>query len=324
MSEPTAESLPTVDSSEALASLTSAQRESWRLTGEMPAAEPVATDADPDTAEDDEPTVEAKAPEDAAPAQDEPKTDPEPPKKIGNPRKDREARMFQAIEREKAATLRAEAAERKAAELEARYSGQPPPAAGNGQPQAPAPAAPTGEPQIEHFLDQPDPYAALAKATAKWELAEFKRELEAKQQHETVMTHRRKIFEAAVAKYPAVAERLADPAVANLPIPQFMWDAIDRSPASAEILNFLSERPDEGRRLAALDPVAALLELGQFSAARPSSVPSPASLPSAPAPPTMLGSRPAQPEDAVSSAVAAGDFRRYKDAANRRELAGKR
>lgn len=329
MPEPTTVTPAPVESSEALASLTSAQRGHWRLTGEFPtghadaptdtaeAAEADADDSQPDTTAataEPEPAQEAKAPE-----------TPEP-KKLGNPRKDREARMFQAIERERAAVARAEAAERKAAELEAKFSTHAP-AAPSTQvpPSAPAPAVPTGEPKLEDFLNDIDPYASLAKATAKWEVAEFKRTLEAQAQERNQAERRRQMFNEVVAKYPDFAERLQNPEVGNLYIPAHIWDALDRSPARAEILNFFSERPDEARRLAASDPVEALLELGRVSAgpAR-AAVPSLAPPPSAPPPPLTLGSRPSQPEDPTVSALEAKDFLRYKHAANRREMAGKR
>lgn len=331
MSEPTPAAV-LADSSDALAALTPAQRDQWRMTGEIPTSEPApsaesASAAPSDVSDPAETTagapVESSVESDAA---DEavPQT-PSEPKKLGNPRKDREARMFQAIERERAATARAEAAERRAAELEAKLktpeSAPPAPASDT----APGPA---GKPKLADFLDQPDPYEAHAEAMAEWKadqkLQQFRQELESRAQADAIRQRRGKLFEQTVAKYPDFAERLQDPDVYNLPIPEFVWNAIEKSSASTEILHHFSERPDEARRIAALDPVAALLELGKFSAGASAAVPSPAPHPSAPPPPLTLGSRPSQPEDSVTSAVAAGDFLRYKHAANRRELAGKR
>lgn len=332
----------TVESSDTLASLTPTQREHWRLTGEVKAVETPApaqeSDSDDETP-DETPKPAEPGPDEAVEKADAETPAPEAPKK-GNPRKDREARMFQAIEREKAAVARAEAAERKAAELEARLRPD-----GAAAPRPPSQPQLTGDGKFvdydgsvwdfsgpeDNWIDQfsaagkPDPYASMSAVLSRREGLRIRQELAQEQQQAAVKERRVKLFDQTVAKYPDFRERLQDPDVYNLQIPEYIWKALETSSASAEILHHFSERPDEARRLAGLDPVAALLELGRFSAGPPNgTVPPRASTPSAPPPPVTLGSRPSQPDDPVTSALSAGDFRRYKDAANRRDVAGKR
>jgi hypothetical protein len=45
---------------------------------------------------------------------------------------------------------------------------------------------------------------------------------------------------------------------------------------------------------------------------------------SAPAPPPTLGSKPSIPGDEIEEALATGDFRKYRDAMNRQEMASHR
>jgi hypothetical protein len=288
-----------------LGALTPTQRDHWRLTGELPESkvDPAPVAGEPLQAESDLP---------ATPEPVEPSTEPE---KLGKPRSDMRARLGQEVERTKAATARAEAAERRAAELEARL--QP-------APQTAAPVAPTGEPTLDQFLDQPDPYAALSKATALWAVAQFQQQQIAEQGARAITARRQAINEAGEAKYADWGESLTAPDVTNIPLPPYVMQLLHESDLSVDVLYHLSKHPAEVRALAAMEPLAAAKTIGSLETrlSGDTSRPAAKTTSDAPRPPTTLGTKPAVPGDDVEAAVKAGDFSRYRELANAREMAG--
>ena len=104
------------ESRDALASLTDTQRSKWLETGELPQPKEAKaeTKAEPSTSTEAAPS---DTPADGTTPQ--PSSEPDDKPKVAKPRHDINARLGQLAEKARLATERAEAAERKAAELEA-------------------------------------------------------------------------------------------------------------------------------------------------------------------------------------------------------------
>ena len=100
------------------------------------------------------------------------------------------------------------------------------------------------------------------------------------------------------------------------------------SPQSAQIMAHLSAHQDEFDRLASLTSIESIARaIGRLEAKleSPSAAPALAIVPTSTAPPPSrtLGTRVTTPADDVQSAVKEGDFRRFREAENRRAVAAR-
>lgn len=242
---------------------------------------------------------------------------------------------------------RATAAELEVKELKAEVARwKTAPTAQIGAPPKAEPVAPVvdaKEPALDDFLDQADPYLAYTKAVAKWETTEAlkaadrtRAETDAKARDDAAGFERFRTYQTREVAFKAT---VPDFDAKTLPVRQALdlrsplSLALMDSPVAPQLILHFAEHPDDFARLGSLGMTAlplALRELGKLEA-RFESPASPAAaaattnlVPHAPAPPTQLGTRPAVPADEVEGALSRGDFSAYRDAANRRELAGKR
>lgn len=296
-----------------LQSLSDSQRETWLKTGDLPSAPESAAVAD----------TPAPAADEAETAETDPEASPvetASEKPLGKPRSDMRARLGQLAEQRDREKARAEAAEKRAADLEAKLSGTPAAAEVTHEP-APVVASPD-EPKIEDFLETPDPYAALAKATAKWELAKYKQELAAESAHRAVVSKVQEIQAKGHEKYPDWDARMLSVDKTVL-LPPATVQLLHESEFSVDVLYHLSKHPAEVRALAAMEPLAAAKTLGSLEARLSGASSRPAAKPTsdAPPPPTTLGQKPAAPSDDLDEALRARDTGRYIELANARELA---
>lgn len=305
---------------DALLSLSESQRETWLKTGDLPSTPDPETSTPEPTAETAEALpAQTEAREDATSAQppvEEPKT--------GKPRSDINARLGQLSEQKRQAIERAEAAERRAAELEAKLNGGPTATV----PDAPSPAVKGDkEPDLSDFTDQPDPLGAWTKAMVKWELAQDRKWQAQQAEWDRVASRVEQIKAEGSKKYPDWDERMSAPDVATITLPPDTNRLVRDSEFSVDVLYHLSTHPAEARALAAMEPLAAAKEIGKLetrlsgsSASRPAASP-PSHATPPPAPPTTLGKKPASPSDELADALERGDTGRYIELANQRELA---
>ncbi len=209
------------------------------------------------------PQVEPEKPADEAPP-----TDPKPDeaerdakgKFKGKPRHDPIARMTEATA--EAARVKAENADLRR-QLEARQTPPEP----QRQPE-PAPV-PVGAPKLDDFLTEPDPYAALATATARFEVTRILAAERLAAHAEQVNKANADRFAAAIEdddELPALMEA-ADTALVQAgadpraPFPGVMLDAIKASNHGPAIARFLGSHPKElvqwAREVSQLPPSAA-------------------------------------------------------------------
>ncbi len=286
--------------------LSEADRKQWELTGELPAPA-----ADPDA-----------EPEDA----------PGPPPAPVRPVSKRQQEINDHLRAKAEAIQRADAAEKRLAELEAnaQRSDPTPPA------QLPAPED-DKEPVLDDFLDTPDPYLAYSRAIAKYDALqvvtaqESARDARTKAQRE--QDDAQQLFLAYQAREAALKLQHPDfdtktAAVRNaIDLRTPLGSALVESPVAPQLILHLAEHPEDFERIGRLGVTnlpAALRELGRLEAkfepdAAPSG-PAPKTVTSAPSPPSTLGRRPADVADDADAAVAREDFRAYADAENRKEI----
>jgi hypothetical protein len=208
----------------------------------------------------DDATEDAEEPEQTA------KAEPEPVKKA-KPREDPEARISQSVARQREAERRAEAAERKAAELEARLR-TPEPASKERPAAAPADRFPRFEqwmgenPDKTHddYLDARDEHNRAKFFT---EAQEHQRRYQAQRQRHELSTNFSKGLDAAVKADPEFLSSIADD-VLNLPTMDslrqgerptawhFIGEELLRSDNPPRLMRHWSAHPDDFQALASL------------------------------------------------------------------------
>ncbi len=165
------------------------------------------------------------------------------------PRHNPQARVEQATA--EAARVKAENAELRR-QLEARPMAEPP------KVEAPRYVVPSDAPKLEDFLDQPDPYAALATATARHEVARILSVERAQAELLKVDEANQARFTKAMAdddELPGLMEA-ADAALVSAgadpraPFPAVMLEAIKASEQGPSIARFLGSHPGELVQLA--------------------------------------------------------------------------
>jgi hypothetical protein len=333
IAEPVAAPVETTAPRVGLSDLTPTQRDNWLKTGDLPSSEPEPT---PDPA----PATEASQP----PTGTEPTPVEPTAEKKHKARDDHQARIAQAVERQRAAEARAEAAEAKLAAAAAK-----PADVGVGT-TAPGPAA-SSSPTLQERLAKPLDYPAIAndadfwreypeasisdlsRYTARYEQFSILRD---QQQAAQAQSYRQKAEEAVDKAWKAGPEKYPDWDLTPLreaivgPSAALITELAFSSPSSVDVLYHLSKNPAEARSLAAMEPLAAAHALGKLESSLSTPAPSRIAAPtktvsSAPEPPQTLGSRhtPAA-GDEMEQAIRDKDTGRYIELANKRELAEKK
>jgi hypothetical protein len=205
------------------------------------------------------------------------------------------------------------------------------------------------EPTFEPTRPKPteadfETYGDFTEALADWKLdqREAKREFDTRQAKDrdaataaerdfetrvSTWVDRREAFFAAHPQRQARVNAFLDNVVAGSPI----GDALMDSEHGVALADYLATHPTEAERIARLGPVSAIRELGRLEAtistttsASASAGPAAKTVTSAPAPPTTLAARSADPADPVAAAVMRGDYSTFEAEENRRALAAGR
>lgn len=330
-----------------LAALSPASRQAWRLTGSLPDAPP----SDPlSTSSTDSSSVVPAVPDTSTDVSASTASEPVTPKK----RSTAESRKPE-LEREIQTLLDRRRALREEVQREEgsrRVSAQPPtPAAAS----SPAPEPET----VQAFLDRIDPtqpyltegefferfssaaYGDYTRYTVRYEHASQHARQSQQDRAKGLKQSFDQRVEQAIKDDPTFTSKLNQDIVSRIihagpssALPpgvsptamHIIGEEILLSPVAPQVFLYLSEHPGELDRLAGLPNEAAIVrEFGRLEVRLTSSpsVPSPTPVvkttTSAPAPPEVLGRKPAAPADEASAALAAGDVRRYITIMNRRE-----
>lgn len=318
----------------ALDALTPEARASWELTGEWPEPAKVTTTADeaPEGEPEPEPEPEPAAITTAAePVADKSYTPPSPKSK-------RTAKDQEFINERIRTSVReaTEALQKELADLKAKAA---PAAEPKAEPKAPVTDPKDLEPKEADFED----YPSFIRATSRWAVRQDKREAdaaaaEAKKLDEATASERefttkvstwverRDAFAAATPDF-TKATAFLDQTKAGTPI----GDVILESEVGPQLALYLATHPEEVERITRLAPISALRELGKLEAkfdtptsASASAGPAAKTVTTAPAPPTTLSARSADPSDPVAAAVARGDYSAFEAEENRKATAAYR
>ena len=315
---------PAVD----LGSLSPEQRDEWRMTGNVP--EPKAEET-PDPSPSPAESAPAPPGEQAAStdATSQAASEPAPPKKSNA-----DTRIKTLLAERHAERVKREAAERRLAEIEARQTTPDAKA-------APSPASDGFQPfdawQTEHPDGQYDDYLLdkFKHVQRSEREAEYRAATEqriASERQTRVGAFLSRVDEALTAN-PTMRDALNPEIVGLRPVdalepgePVTAENAIAQeimeSAMPVKVMAHLSEHPEVLEELRSLSPAGVIRRMAKIEASLESpAVPPTKTVSSAPALTTTLGSRPAVPGDAVQSAIKAGDFSRYREAANAREIA---
>ena len=312
-----------------LDSLTKDQRDKWRLTGERPSTSDVPADSSPAPASDSPASTEASS----VPASD-----------AGKPSK---SRRSNADTRKEELNAEIQALLKQRAELRQEVS-RPAPAA---VPAASAPAAGTPDPLMPNvaqpmlseatfFAQFPDrPYGDYTVYAARYAVEQARHE---DRQRAQMQERQREI----ASRGQAFQERMtsADPDIWTKVLPDIAAlkpvDALSPqepvtianivaqeifiSPIAPKLAIYLTDHPEDYRRLLTLSADGVIREMGRLEARLESgATPQPTlkTVTDAPPPPPSIYQRAAPPVDEVEAALAAGDFPRYKQAMNARDIA---
>jgi len=274
----------------------------WRKTGELPAVEeppsPAPAAAEPETTEPPATTEPQSGAEDTQqPAEeedDQAEVQSQPIGKRGAQRQRRIDRLTAEIDLLKAQLAAAHQPAKPATE--------------------PKQAPPPGKPVLENF----ETLEAYQEALTDWKLdqREAQRAAQsAEQKLQTEWSKSEKASRAAHADYDDVVQSVKAPEGPGVIAAR---QAMLEDEAGAEILYHLAKHPDELRRIAALNPVSAVREIGKLAATlTPSSTANGNGKPkvsAAPKPPPEL-SRPGKTaSDSIHDPAVLNDFRRYAKA----------
>lgn len=243
------------------------------------------TDVGPEPADDTSPVdvIDAANPtpntedlaDDAGAEQDDGQDEGDKPKK---PPRSAQERINEAVKAQRDAERRAEAAERRAAEIEARQAPRP------EQPRQPVDADPEPDP-AEYQYGETDP--GYIKALGAWSGRQAYAEQRERDTRNATVERVEQTWEqrqAAFAKdkpdfYQATTAR-------DLPITPVMANAIKTSEDGPAVAYHLAQNPDEARRIANLPQLAQVREIGKLEAklATPAAAPGPKTLTDAPPP----------------------------------------
>lgn len=266
----------------------------------------------PDAAAPPSPEAEASAPA----RDDQGRFAPAPKSKEGNPRYDPRARIDELTRKNADALRRAEAAEAEREtyrqKLEAYERGEgPKPKA----PEPPTPAAETEEfPEWVEWSAKPEndgkSYERYLRDAAAFDRAQEAKAAQAQTEQATrekaardawqTYSERRAAF---AAEHPDFESLIQRSPVSRLEMPPWIGYSIIHAEQGPALQYYLLQHPDDARRLASLDQVAALRELGKIEA-KLSDTSAPAA-PTATAAPTLPETQAAPPLEAVGASASA-------------------
>jgi hypothetical protein len=337
--EPIAESSPAEAQEQSpvarpsLESLSTSERDHWRLTGEFPGAQQDQQDTSTEAAATAAEPAEQAASTDATPP---PASEPGKPAKKA---KNADTRVQELL------AERHQLQERLAAyERGEQPSAQPTDASRA----ASSPAAADGDtfPDFDTWAAEPanegKSYETYTRALVRYELEQEQQQV----QRFTVIRARSEAFgqrfEAAKTADPSFVTSLSDAVLQMQPVDalppgapvrpiNIVAQEIIQSEQATSLLRHFSEHPDELRVLESASPSAIVRAITRLEAkyedqagSSPAATTPPRSqITKAPAPPPTLGSRPAAPANEAESALARGDFNAYREAMNRQELAAR-
>jgi len=313
-----------------LESLTPTERTEWRMTGNLPDS-PKETDSETSPAD----SSPAEPVEQVASTEASPSPAPEP----GTPRKSNaDTRIPELLKARAAERERAERAERRLAELEARSQTQPDapavpsPASGDAFPAFDAWAEKNPDGSYDQFMLEKFEHVQSRKQSERQQQQQAQRFIESAVERQTSFQHR---YHEAVKSDPQLPQRI-NPILYDLKTVDACLQAgepvtalnavaqeIVESPVAARLLVHLSEHPDEMEALSRMNPAAVIRRMAKLEAQLDSpAIPPRKTITTAPAVTTTLGSRPAVPGDAIGAAITQGDYAKYRDLANARDMAG--
>ncbi len=343
MSEPAATTTPIENSQAALNALSSEDRASWELTGIWPEPAKVSTTADPDADPDEELAAIAAEPTATVAVTTEPAVRTDPEKTLSKRQQKEHAKQQEindAIRSRAEAEQRAEKLEARLKELEAK--------APVAEPKT-TPAA-TGTPETFPAFDiwlatagnEAKTFEDFIDARADWrydQRAAAEQKKAAEREAQTSFETKRKTWiqrrDAFAAKTPefvetagAFLDRGYDAGYIRSGTP--IGDALMESEVGPELALYLATHPQEVERIVRLAPISALRALGKLEALVDTTIgtasagPAAKLVTTAPAPPTTLSARSADPADPVAAAVARGDFSAFEAEENRKALSARR
>lgn len=325
-----------VNGPELFASLTPAQRSHWELTGDLP--EPTPSDASvagSSPAETPPAAPSAATPDPPAPSTEGHAPASEPGKSTGHPG-NTDTRIQELLSERAQLRQRLEALER--------AHRQPATA-----PEAEKPFPATYEEYVAAHPNAPYEQYVEERAIAKVEQQFKQREAEQQalhhaqaldQAHAARMTTYEQTIKTAADTDPELKTLLSaelspevlalrplrslQPTEAPTPYNAICEEVLHSQPTHQALLlkHFLSH-PEDVRRIAASPSPRALIAEVAFLAAKlelAATTPAAPQITKAPAPPEIVGRRPAQPVDALEAALARGDQRAYEAEANRRDI----
>lgn len=316
-----------------LGSLNESERTEWRLSGKLPEPKAAEESAAPDVSSPADSTpaepVEQVASTDALPeAASEPAT----------PRKSKADARFQELLAERQRERdRADTAERRLAAMEARQTKQ------DAVP-APSPASATEFPAYDVWAQQHDDGSYEDYLLGRFEHIQTQKQTVA-QQHQAAEQFSRTAQERVETFTARYREALAADASLPTRINARLYDLktvdaclqsgepvtalnavaqeIVESPHAVKLLTHLSDHPDELATLSSLSPAAVIRAMAKLESQLDlPAIPPRKTVSTAPALTTTLGSRPAVPGDPLKAAITSGDYPRYRDAMNARDMAG--
>ena len=322
--------------------LTAEERQTWRMTGELPERKPAKPSEEPTPEEQAAAKAAEKPLEESAPSSETPETEesertlesePSAPRKPERKLSPAEKRIKQLLADRKSLEARVQELEKNATTPR------------NGQPEAAAkPKA--EEKAAEGTRARPTPndkkpdgslkygtYEEFAEDLADWKVeqrfaerdkAESERRVQAEQEQK-----QRAITQGWQEKVVKAREKHADydEVALNPDLPIKPGSVVDvmtlESPHGTDLLYFLGQNPEELDRINALPPIQAARELFRIETSHSGNgnTPRPRKVTQAPPPAREVGGRGSAPADDVTAAVNKGDFASYRNAANRREIA---
>lgn len=309
-----------------LGTLNAEQRTEWRMSGKLP--EPASDETpDPSSPADSTP-AEPVAQVASTDASSEPASEPAPPKKSKADQRFQELLKERATERERADRLERELAALRQAKPDVPASSPAPVEQFPGY-DAWAQTHPEGA-YDEYLLEKFEHTQTLKQTAAQQKAAQEQFSRTAAERVEAFSQRYREAVSADETLPTRINARLYDlktvdaclqagePVTAGNAIAQ----EIVESENPVKLLLHLSEHPDEFTRISQLSPAGVIRAMARLEKELDTpAIPPPKTISSAPALTTTLGSRPAVPGDPLKAAEKSGDYSKWRELANAREIA---
>lgn len=321
-----------------LGSLSAVDRHQWRLTGNLP--DPPASDADSESSPADStpaaPAEQAVSTETLSEAAPEPAT---PSKKRNADTRIKELLADRQARDARIAALEQELTSSRSAPQQQTRQADPSPAAGEPYPDFDTTWEQAHPGQSYTDWDNGRVAHVALQVVEQREAAQHQRQTadrQTQQRDDRAKTFHER-YTAAVAADATWADRISPEVRALRPVDALGPDEsltagnviaqeIIESPNAASLMLYLSEHPDELAALHTLPQAGILRRLGRLDAQLETPTapgPRPKTVSTAPAPPSLLGSRPAVPADDLAAAIRDQDTGRYIRIKNAREMATK-